>query len=423
MAEENQARFWVPTRTYDFEVKIGKEDYSPDLYAINLITSIESPYQVFQLDLFLDPHDIITQQIYGQTPIKLTVRFLGPANVGNVELERIQFDLMPIDTKFTIPQYEIINTEEVNVGQMKDRRIFRITTVPRKPYSLMNQIVNGTYYGSRVSAIIREIFDENFPGSTIRYDTIGKNSEVLQQVLVPPTTFYEAIRYLNRTFGLFDGICAVHCDYNNVLHIMNLTSRIKLAHALTLWHLASNVDSKDVLESEEKDNTIYYTYQEIVTGYSGNAAFSAMGPTNRFIISPRDTLTATISLDLETFASQYGLISKGKSFYYDKEAISSVDRITYHKDHTGYDLTQSFINANLGKRLSEMATLTADISKYMYIEPLLKVGHSVQVHSKVTEMKELVGKYILKASEVAFLRTQDWNSGARLYLIRTNRTD
>lgn len=424
MVEQNQSRYWVPTRSYDFVVKIGKEDYSNDLYVVNLMTSIETPYQTFTLDFFLDPNDIITQQIYGQTPIKLSVRFLGPGDRRGIgELERIDFDLMAIDTKFTIPQYEILNPDDAKAGQYKDRKMFRVTTIPRNAYKLMNTLVNKTYYGSRVSAAVIDLFNENFPGSTIRYDTIGKNQEVIQQMLIPPTTFYEALRYLNRTFGLFDGVCSIHCDYNNVVHIKNLTSRIKLAHTLTLWHLATNVKSEDVLEAEEKDNTIYYTYQDITSGYSGNSLFSVLAPHNSFLISPRDTISATVFKDLENFASEYGLISKGKSFYYDKQAISAATRKTYHKDHTGYDFSHTFVNANLGKRISEMATLTADISKYMYIEPLLKVGHSVQVHSKVTQMRELTGKYILKASDIVFMKTEDWNSGTRLYLIRSNRAD
>jgi hypothetical protein len=422
MVEQNQGRFWVPTRTYDFQVKIGKKDYTADLYVVQLISSIETPYQTFVLDFALDAHDIILEKIYGQTPIKLIIRFLGPVNNLNVapELERIEFDLMTISSEFMVPQYETVIGDD-SVGVFKERRVFRLTTIPRNAYKLMNTIVNGVYYGSRVSAIITSIFDENFPEATLRYDTIGKNTEVLRQALVPPTTFYEALRYLDRTFGLYDGVSSIQCDYNNVVYIKNLTSRIKLAHTLTLWHLATNVDSSDILETA--DNTIYYTYQDITTTYSGNSIFSVLAPINIFSVAPSDSLYSYIPVSLEDFASTYGLISKGKNFFYDKDAINPRLRVAYHKDHTGYDSSETFINANLGKKISEMATLTADITKFMYIEPLLNVGHSVQVHSKVTNMRELTGKYILKASEIMWKRTQDWNSGARVYLIRTNRSD
>jgi len=54
-----ETRFWSPSRTYEFEVKIADRDLTPDLYKLTILTSIDFPYQTFVMEFFLDPNDLI----------------------------------------------------------------------------------------------------------------------------------------------------------------------------------------------------------------------------------------------------------------------------------------------------------------------------------------------------------------------------
>jgi hypothetical protein len=418
MVDQKKSRYWTPTRTYELELKIGKQDYTNDLYKVSIISSIEVPYQSIILELFLDPNDIILEKIYGQTSIKLICRLLGFE--PNIELERIEFDLMVVTTGFSIPQEEVINND-ARIAGYKDRKAFTLTTVPGNAYKTMNTIVNGAYQGITLSAVIQLLIENNIKGVTINYDTSGRNYNVIDQILVPPTTLYKAIKFLNKTFGLFNGAYTVYCDYKNNIFIKNITSKMKTSQAFTIWHLASNTDNRKIVE--DNNSTSFYTYEDVVTSYAGNSVFAALSPVNRFIVKPNDRLSATIPIDLEEFAGDYGLISKTKKIYFNSKAIDPSVRISYFKDHTGYNLSSSFINANMSKTLSELATMTLNVYKNIYLEPLMKVGDAVQLNSKVTNVREFTGKYILKASEIMFSRVKDWENQARLYLIRTNRTD
>lgn len=419
MVDQKKSRYWVPSRTYEFELKIGKQDYTNDLYKVTILTSIEVPYQTFILELFLDPNDIILEKIYGQTSIKLVCRFLGV--VPNVELERIEFDLMAITNEFSIPQEEVINIDDARTAGYKDRKPFTMTTVPTNSYKTMNTIVNGVYQGITLGAVIETLIENNTQGVRLIYDTSKKNFEVIDQIIVPPTTLYKAIKFLNKTFGLFDGALAVYCDYNNNIFIKNITAKMKTSQAFTVWHLATNSDNTKIIENNSE--TSFYTFEDVMTSYAANSVFAALAPRNRFIVKPNDRLSATINVDLEEFSGNYGLISKRKKIYFDSEAIDPSVRVAYFKDHTGYNLSSTFINANLSKTISELATMTVSIYHNIYLNPLIKVGDAVQLNSKVTNVREFTGKYILKASELLFTKMKDWESGARLYLIRTNRTD
>jgi len=419
MVDQKKSKYWVPDRTYEFELKIGNQDYTNDLYKVTIITSIEVPYQSFILELFLDPNDIILEKIYGQTPIKLICRFIG--SVPNIELERIEFDLMAVTTEFSIPQEEVISANDARTAGYKDRKPFTVTTVPGNSFKTMNTIVNGVYQGATLSSVIQSLIESNTQGVLLKYDTTGRNSEVIDQIIVPPTTLYKAIKFLNKTFGLFDGALAVYCDFDNKIFIKNITAKMKTSQAFTVWHLATNADNTKIIE--DNSETSFYTFEDVITSYAGNSVFAALAPRNRFIVKPNDRLSATIDIDLEEFGGNYGLISKRKKIYFNSEAIDSSVRISYFKDHTGYNLSSSFINANLSKTISELATMTINLYHNIYLNPLIKIGDAVQLNSKVTNVMEFTGKYILKASELMFTRTKDWETGARIYLIRTNRTD
>ena len=104
---EDKSRYWSPTRTYEFALKVGKKDITNDVYKLTILTSIDVPYQTFIIDLVLDANDIILDKIYGQTPLKLTSTLLA---TEAYPLETIEFELMylssdmPISTKVDIAE-------------------------------------------------------------------------------------------------------------------------------------------------------------------------------------------------------------------------------------------------------------------------------------------------------------------------------
>ena len=52
----------------------------------------------------------------------------------------------------------------------------------------------------------------------------------------------------------------------------------------------------------------------------------------------------------------------------------------------------------------------------------MNVGEPVKVVTKTLEYVDLSGKYILKSSEINLNRGKDWQSTARVNLMRTNKT-
>ena len=94
-------RVYTPTRGYDLELKIKDLDYSGDLNGLRIVSSLSSAYQIIFLNLFLDSDDIILDGgLFGQDPLKLTIRLLGQ---DENDKEQLEFELMYIKSIFDMP--------------------------------------------------------------------------------------------------------------------------------------------------------------------------------------------------------------------------------------------------------------------------------------------------------------------------------
>ena len=400
--------YWHPDITYDFTLRIGEEDYSTDLVRVEIRSAVGTPYQHIILDIHIDARDILEKELFGQLPIKLILRLHGKEPEG---LEQVDFDLMYINTQTTFTPVEM------NYGSDQwERTLVRLKTVCSKPYKTMSRMVNNVYLNSTPQTIITNLIGNT---AELNYDTMGRNDLVIDQLLIPPTTVYKVIKYLNRTYGIFDGALGFHCSYDNKVKIQNLSAKPRTAQKFTLYLLATNDDNKKIFEND--DPTFFYTKTEIGNAYQGNAIFSADAPTRRYVVKPRNTLFKTIDVNLQSFAKNYGVIERNNpSIYYNSDTIDPDVRISYHKDQTGYDTDQTFINATLSPSLLSMSTVVAQITGNLPTLNLMEVGEHVKIISKTDVDLKLGGAYVLKASDVSFIKGGSWESSARIYLSRTN---
>jgi hypothetical protein len=402
--------YWSPSRTYEFELKVGSFDLSNDLISLNIITSVDLPYQTFLLTFFVDPKDFITEEIFGQKPIKLVVKLLA---TDQFPQEAINFELMYLHSDMEL-QTQMQNPAEYQ----KDRTQVTISAVSRTAYITMNTIVNSIHAGTFVETAITSMVSSS--GASLKYDQNGKNTEVIDQILVPPSTLYQTLRYINRTWGIYDGAPAIYCSYDNIVHIKNMTNKMRQAQTFTIYQMGTDSDNTELI-SKCNDGKHFYTIYPLSTKYEGNSVFALLAPTQIYVVKPRDRLFENIQINLEDFSKTKGLIDKNKTIFFDKQALKSDTRVSIHKDHTGYETDQSFINANMSQKIMNVTELNATIERSIKILNLMNVGEPVLVTSKTNEQDRLAGKYILRTSEIRFNKSKDWESSAVMNLIRTNR--
>jgi hypothetical protein len=358
-----KSRYWSPSRTYELILKIGKIDLTPDLISLTIISSVEMPYQTFLMDLFIDAKKFVREKFYGQTPIKLTVNLLA---TEEHPLESTEFELIYLNTNS-----EFQNTITNPAESEQDRDSISITAVPKLPYVTMNHIVNNIYQAQKIENVITDLVKAT--GATLEIDSQGINKETIDQLLIPPSTLYKNLQYLNKTWGIYDGLPSITCSYDNRVKIKNLTNKMKQAQGFTVYQFAIDQDNTKLIE-KCNDGKNYYTLRPIKTKYEGNSTIALLGPKLVYLVKPRDRLISQLNIDTIEFAKKYGLISKNNEIFFDNKTIKEEDRITYLKDHTGYDLNQTFINSTRSKSISAITEAQLVLERDLKILSLMDVG-------------------------------------------------
>ena len=418
-------RVYTPNRTYDIQVKIKDLDYTNDMISVNLASSLSTAYQVVTLAMSIDPNDVIIEDLFGGAPIKLSITlhreqiYPGP---------RIDIDLMYVSSDF-----QLTEKDELSRSTQKDRTMLSVVTVARSAYVIMNTLVNRVFIGTNLASIISRLASD--VGASVTYDTDGQNTNSIDQVCIPPTTFYKIIKehsrndidvfdgYLDQRFGLFNGTPGVFCQYDKNVYIMNLTKRLKKAQTFTVYELASLKDKREakrIFDACLEGNT-FYTYSTIYTDYSGNAKFASLATSINHIVRPNNTLTATIPQNLETVAGEYSILYQAKSTSPQLFIDSAVNRTKYYNEDTGDNLNKQIFNSRMGRTLADLSTISIDIERNLPVLNLTKVGECVKFKPKTVEYSDFEGKYILWSSEIMFRRPSDWETTARINLVRTNK--
>lgn len=423
MPEEK--RVYTPSRSYDIQVKIKNLDYTNDMIRVVFASSLSTAYQVVTLQMNIDPNDVILEDIFGGQPIKLSITlhreqvYPGP---------RIDVELMYVSSDF-----QLTEKSEMSTGSQKDRTALNIVTVVRNSYKIMNSLVNRVFIGTNLSSIISALASD--VGATLQYDSNGRNNASIDQVCIPPTTFYNIIKehtrnsadvfdgYLDQRFGLFNGVPGVFCQHDSKVYIMNLTAKLSKDQTFTVYELSALKDKKELerIASETLNGNVFYTYNTVDTDYSGNAKFAKLATTLNHLVRPNDTLTATISQELRSVAKDYSLVYLTQSTTPNLHIDSAVDRIRYYNEDTGFNTETAIFNSRFSRTIADLSTISLDIERNLPVLNLIQVGECVKFKPKTVEYADLEGKYILWSSVIEFSRNVDWETTARINLVRTNK--
>lgn len=411
----------APSRSYKMTLKIKGQEYSNDLTSVKLSSSLATGYQIVVLTILMTPQTIILNKLYGQDSINLSIVLLDHSEF---ERERLDLDLMVINSEFEIPVSEVLDT-----GSQRDRTSFQIITVTRIPFQIMSTNAgcvfgygeDSTWSGNKtVKDMISTMVKEFTPQAKLEYDSDDENPEPITQCCIPPNSLYRSIKLMDANHGIYNGVPSSFCQFDNTLQIMNLSTRIKKNYDILIEHLTTDSATKDV-DKPTTERNVFYTYDNLFTNYVGNSKFGILGSTLKHIVLPSDRLSHTITQDLGEICSNYGLIGTGnkENIYVDKPATG---RTVYYIENNGVELTETQAISKISKKISNLARLSFSIEKNLAVDVLIKIGSVVKLKTKTINHQDISGKYILFSSDITWVKSGEWQTVANLELIRTNKT-
>ncbi len=417
---------YVDNQLYVIKVMIKDLDYTNDVTGVTLTSSLSTAYQVIDLHFLLDPADAIVEDIFGGEPIKLTITLTREQAIPGPSIE---VELMYLTSRFKLDSRSQMSTTTQPV-----RTPIRITTIVRQSYKTMSTLVNDVFIGTDLKSVIASLATE--VGTTVEYDTNGQNTTTIDQICVPPTSFYKVIKeynrgssnifdgFLDQRFGLFSGTPGVFCQYDNKVYIKNLTAKISMDQAFTVYQLASSdhpskLDQK-VFDDSDNLGTVFYTYDSVESSYSGNVRFADTGSYIHQLVRPKDTLSSILVFDLDTIAKEESLFysQRNKNLYIDEAAKS----IKYYNEDTGYNTKLTQFDSRYGRSVSDLASISLNLERNLPVLKLMDVGECVKFKPASIEYQDFEGKYILWSSILNFKRQgPGWQSTAQINLNRTNK--
>jgi len=404
---------------------IGEQDYSADLVDVTIISSLASYYPVITLKFNTDPDNVIlNNKLYGQEYITLIIVLQGWDGEGLIpEYQTLMFELMHLNDNLDLPIKTMIMKDNDN-ERVPTPRTVEITTICRKPFKTISTLVNDVQTNIPIDVLIKGIISENTT-AILEMDEEGINAFPLDQVCIPPSTVGNMFKYLDSTFGIYNGVSSIFCNHTNTLQVFNLTNRMKKDVVFTIHQLASDGDNEK-LTSKGLNPKVFYTMAEVKTDYKANSKFSVYARTLKYVVKPKDTLSYTIVNDLKGIAKDYGLIdfthpTSDPEFFLDE--IITDKRMHYYTDQTGNDYSPVFINANHSKPLSNLFTLKIGLARSMFLTNLLRIGEPVKFDTEIVDYRRFTGKYILTSSVLTFTKENyDWSAGCFVTLARTNKS-
>ena len=413
MADKQKIEY---SRTYSFTLKIKGKEYSNELNSVRIVSNLASAWPVFSLDLFILPDDILLESLHGQEDISLICRLL---HYDGQEIGKLDFNLMCLKPSSQLP----VSKQMMSEGYAQvDRTRLSILAVPKDPYKTLTKMVNGVYGGLSSYKSSRQVAQDlvSKASSTTKlvYDSNGENKEVITQVCIFPNTLYSALQYLDKNFGTHDGCPSIYCRYDNELHIINESDRIKKSPLIIVTHLA--IDKKDTEQTikDASDGVHFYTTTAISVDHKTNSSFAKLGKTIKHVVKPKDKLFHVINTDLEKICKEYGAISGNDKIHMN----TGIERDKYYTGDTGYEYSETFIRSMLAKQIFGLSSITLNLEKSLKIENLLKVGECVTFNTDTIEYIDLSGNYILQMSDIKFNRDgKEWRTTVQLKMVRTNK--
>jgi len=426
ISSEAQGVINQPAVNFFLDLRIKDLTYTNDLAGVRIASSLASAYPNIEIILNIAAKDAIIPSLSGEDPIKLKIELLqqntASEPVRSQPQDTLEFDLMLISVEFEMPVTDAMAAP--GLEHTLDRTTVRLLTVPRKPYISMTTTVNEVFGvvedPKTPKEVIESLVSEFSSNTTIKYDSANQNKNKVPQLCVPPTTLYSAINYLDDTYGLFDGACAVFCKHDNELQVMNLSYRIKSSKdRLTIYHLSTSANPEDAIFKNLKDRT-YYTYDNLQTTYVGNTKFAVIGNDINHIVLPSDSLYAVVQQDLTNICGRFGIIDQRK----DIPVGAEIDhRKKYYILHGGVETQDTFANAMVAKKIFDLSRISFQLDRNIKLTYLMNIGRPVKLKTTTLEHKGLSGNYILFSTDVVLIRDGGiWTSTARLQLARTNRT-
>lgn len=247
---------------------------------------------------------------------------------------------------------------------------------------------------------------QNFlPGIKYTINGKNKNDDKLEQITIPPLTFYGAIKYLNDMYSIFKGPMFSFCRWeDNTYCLWDLSKAIELPEDYTVEFITYGQDANKILNKSQQNRFITYNQLNVIN--AGNKAIGSQSHSQIFIKKDLHQFSKIIETNVEDLSSD-SAADQDKKITFSQE-FKNRKRV-YSKGITGgpknsnhYQLKNKIINS-ISNSCKVSFELNGDSTP---ITRLCRIGGAIKLNCHVPEYVQYGGKYVVSSSVISIKRTQ-----------------
>jgi len=402
---------------------------------VEVFASLRTPYHSVKIQLLCNARVWAANQVYGRDDYSLLI----------IKMTEDQHPEAPVFLSLTCIHTDLPLTFKGQGTKNNDPYSMDPVTIyciVNSTFTLMNTPVN-KWISEKTPVTPMEAVDiliANFlqPDPTLRVliDKSNQNEEKLPQLIIPPMSFVDALRFLDQSFGLFSGPAFYFAMFplsktdpkpmeKKTLYIHDLSTQIKKSEMWKLYVLGMDGNASKEISEELKRDDRFYTFDTIQHIFTGNEDVLLQGGKNVVISKPTNKLYKYTEMSIDDLKMS-GLWDGPPSF--EEAALTSKRTVFRNKNVSGTNDGNAFITSQLSRRMSGSSEIQFTIFRNITLKHLLKIGVPVEIDPQVEEYQMYRGKYIVSGSRIIFDKTSGggtkhgdyWTITAEMRAIRSN---
>jgi hypothetical protein len=410
-------QFWIEFHTANDINEALTTHYSH----IRIINSTRSIWPIFEVYFHIDNQVFIEKNLYGADDI--TCKIWYTAETGEPVNEPVTYTLLYLESRIELTLKEEKNNTIDNLQEVQ-RRYVKVTFLSKPAYLAMTTFVNKLWEdpdgltGTQMRPLdfIQEILDDG--DIPYKIYPAGMNEDLVQQMVIPPTTLKGAVDYINQNYGIYTGPMFRYVNYSGEFLMWDLKQMYENKKEnpwIKIHKLPSHFSTPDLFEeiTEKVIQTSdeFTTYDASESIHHANANVIKYGYDNIYIYHPHEDIAVFMKKNVDDIVKDFGIYHASDEMKYNKELMNR--KLYYHdmvgfESGTGYDgkYNDAMLTHDMATSFQNAAAVRIQLYRNVKFQMVQKVGEVLFLEPYMDHEKfkgsNYKGGYLISDSDILF---------------------
>jgi len=396
---------------YSAYLEVDGIDYTKFLSRVRCVVNATLMLPTFTITLTTDPTQIFTRDI---RKAQIYLRLVSKTETEQV---LVKWRLLPVADNKYAPERGIDDdrfTPTVYTFNATDAEAFKIAA------TLVNRF--------KINCFVHEILSDIITDASATPEILTEtNNQLYKQILIPPMSLNQAIKYLQKQFGIASGGLLKHINYKQQVVVADMGKLVKTYSKPILIYMR-RYDQDFVTAEEQGGNQINRNRYAFRTDPIIQNVQNKQALKNKFkqtvIAKPLNSLYKVTEYSLKDIAEQKGVTDAFFDVTY-SQVIESTENVCHDESIYHHDDNPIEIEGTIAAITNQNVVIVGILEQFFDFRHFLydpdTFGFVAIVKSYSDSTQSISGRYLLAASDILLTKEQEehWSYQIKVKLQRT----